>query len=73
LNIKVKVPNLWEYLCLTCIAVGLAFLDHWTSKLVSDVVGRERGGTLFPHFFCGDLGFSSKYDGIIVFRILSPA
>ena len=69
----VKVPNLWEYLFLTCIAVGLALLDHRTSKLVSDVVGRERGGKLFPHLFRGDLGFSSKYDGIIVFKILSPA
>ena len=51
--VKVKVPNLWEYLFLTCITV--AFLDHWNLSLVSGVVGREHGGTPFPHFFHGGL------------------
>jgi len=55
LNFKVKVTNLRKYLLLTCIAV--AFLDHWTYSLslVSGVVGRERGGTLFPHLLHGGL------------------
>jgi len=46
---KVKVPNLWEYLFLTCVVV--AFLDHWTSKFSKwCTTGHGRGGTPFPHF-----------------------
>jgi len=48
----VKVPNLWEYLFLTCVAVGLAFLDHWTSKFSKwySWVGTQRNAVpaLYP-------------------------
>ena len=59
-------------LFLTCIAV--AFLDHCHGhnylSLVSGVVGRE---LVVPALFQRRPSFSYNYDGIIVFKILSPA
>jgi len=50
---------------------SVAFLDHWTSKFSKLCSWERRQRNAVPALFPRNSSFSSNYDGIIVFKILS--